>query len=99
MSRGNWRDPAAYEWMQSLDAYGFAWEFLRRNPEFVKELRFLKRIARRRTLTQAETELFALRWGVRFQWHLRDGKGRGRCLDCPCFADCHRPHRRPTRRR
>jgi hypothetical protein len=54
MSGDDWRDPGAYEWTQSLDAFGFAWEFLRRNPEFVKELRFLTRIARRRSLTETE---------------------------------------------
>ncbi len=93
MSRENWRDPGTYEWMQSLDAYGFAWEFLRRNPEFVAELRFLKRIARRRSLTQAELELFALHWGVRFHWALRNGMCRGGCLDRPCLAKCHWYHR------
>jgi len=79
MRRDDWRDPGAYEWTQSLDAYGFAWEFLRRNPEFVKELRFLRRIARRRNLTETELELFSSHWGVRFPGAPRDGKGRG----CP----------------
>ncbi len=81
MSGDDWRDPGAYEWTQSLDAYGFAWEFLRRNPEFVKELRYLKRIARRRSLTETELELFSDHWGVRFPRAPRDGKGRECSLD------------------
>lgn len=86
MSRDDWRDPGAYEWMHSLDAPGFAWEFLRRNSDFVKELRFLRRVARRRSLTQIELELFSIRWGVRFRWVIRASKRRGRCVDAPRVA-------------
>jgi hypothetical protein len=34
MPRAEWRSPAAYEDLRSLDAPGFAWEFLSRNPAF-----------------------------------------------------------------
>jgi hypothetical protein len=81
MTRPNWRDPGAYGGLRPLDAPGFAWEFLRRNSLFVEELRLLKRVARRRTLTRAETELFALRWGVRFRWAQRFGRQSSRALD------------------
>ena len=37
MSRANWRAPGAYEELRSLDAPGFAWEYLRRNPEFQRD--------------------------------------------------------------
>lgn len=92
MSRDDWRDPGAYEWTLTLDAFGFAWEFLRRNPEFVKELRFLKRVHRKRPLTQIELELFALRWGVRFPWSERDSEGRGCTMDRACLAQRRCPH-------
>ena len=49
MSRSNWRDAGAYGGTRSLDAPGYAWEFLKRNPLFVRELRLLRRIARRET--------------------------------------------------
>jgi len=32
-----WRLPAAYRYALDLDGQGFAWEFLRRNPEFRDE--------------------------------------------------------------
>ena len=34
MPRAEWRSPAAYEDLRSLDAPGFAWEFLSRNSGF-----------------------------------------------------------------
>jgi hypothetical protein len=34
MSGADWRNPDAYEELRSLDAPGFAWEYLRRNSEF-----------------------------------------------------------------
>ena len=89
MAHEDWRDPGAYEWTRSLDAFGFAWEFLRRNPEFVKELRFLKRKARRRPLSLTEKELFSLRWGVRFRGALRILQARRRCVD-PLPDACRR---------
>src|SRR6266508_3460300 len=37
MPRAEWRSPAAYEELRSLDAPGFAWEFLSRNPAFERD--------------------------------------------------------------
>jgi hypothetical protein len=65
MSRPDWRDSGAYAGLQSLDAPGFAWEFLKRNSSFLAELRTLKQIVRRRKLTRAELEQFSLHWGIR----------------------------------
>ena len=67
MSRADWRSPGAYEELRSLDAPGFAWEFLRRNPDFQQDRRKLERAARRGTLNQAEVDAFVRRWGVRFR--------------------------------
>ncbi len=67
MSRADWRSPEAYEDLLSLDTPGFAWEFLRRNADFIKDHSRLARAARRRTLTPKEVEAFARRWGVRFR--------------------------------
>jgi hypothetical protein len=67
MGRGDWRTSAAYEDLRSLDAPGFAWEYLDRNPEFAQERRKLERADRRNSLTQAEVDAFTRRWGVRFR--------------------------------
>ena len=72
MSRADWRTPGAYEELRSLDAPGFAWEYLRRNSDFQQDRRKLERTARRGALSQAETDAFARRWGVRFRKRRRD---------------------------
>lgn len=93
MGRLNWRDPGAYGEVKPLDAPGFAWEYLRRNLAFLKEMRLLKQVARRRTLTRAEEELFALRWGVRFRWVVGTQR-RARCAVERASAAHHRARRR-----
>ena len=67
LNRPNWRDAGAYGRLQSLDAPGFAWEFLKRNPSFVAELESLKATSKRRKLTPSELEQFSLHWGVRIR--------------------------------
>ena len=67
MYGANWRSPAAYEDLRSLDALGFAWEFLRRNRAFQRDRRRLEEAAERGTLSADEAEAFARRWGVRFR--------------------------------
>jgi hypothetical protein len=37
MKSSNWRNSVHYEFTQSLDAAGWAWEFLRRNPEYSED--------------------------------------------------------------
>ena len=37
MSRFDWRSAASYEEVLEFDAAGFAWEYLRRNPEYQAE--------------------------------------------------------------
>ena len=80
MARGDWTSPAAYEELGSLDAPGFAGEYLDRNPDFTQDRRRLERADRRGVLTQAEVDAFARRWGLRFRaghW----GRRRLRPLD------------------
>ena len=69
MSRDDWRSPRAYEDLRSLDAPGFAWEFLRRNADFKQDHEKLERAAREGTLDPAEVDAFTQRWGVRFREH------------------------------
>ncbi len=67
MSGADWRSPSAYEDLRSLDAPGFAWEFLRRNPAFQRDRKRLEEAAKRGTLSAEEADAFARRWGVRFR--------------------------------
>jgi hypothetical protein len=81
MSRADWRTPGAYEELRSLDAPGFAWEYLRRNSDFQQDRRKLERTARRGVLSQAEADAFARRWGVRFRKRRRDKQPQFRSMD------------------
>ena len=47
MPRAEWRSPAAYEDLRSLDAPGFAWEFLSRNPAFERHCKRLEHAGHR----------------------------------------------------
>ena len=67
MSRTDWRSPAAYEDLRSLDAPGFAWEFLTRNPAFERDCKRLERADDQDLHSAGEHEDFARRWGVRFR--------------------------------
>ena len=80
MARGDWTSPAAYEELGSLDAPGFAWEYLDRNPDFTQDRRRLERADRRGVLNDAEVDAFARRWGLRFRARHQDGR-RLRTLD------------------
>jgi hypothetical protein len=67
MPRAEWRSPAAYEDLRSLDAPGFAWEFLSRNPAFERDCKRLEHADDQDPLSAGEQEDFARRWGVRFR--------------------------------
>jgi hypothetical protein len=83
MSRADWRTPGAYEELRSLDAPGFAWEYLRRNSDFQQDRRKLERTASRGALSQSETDAFARRWGVRFRWRCRHKQPHLGAVDRP----------------
>jgi hypothetical protein len=76
MGQADWRAPGAYEDLRSLDAPGFAWEYLRRNADFQQHRRKLERAARRGVLIQAAVDEFTRRWGVRFRKRHRDNQPR-----------------------
>ena len=38
MSHSDWRSPQAYDRARELEPTGFAWECLRRNPDYHREL-------------------------------------------------------------
>jgi hypothetical protein len=66
----DWRDPAGYRSLLAIDRPGFAWEFLRRNPDYCAEtLRFppLPHRDRARPLKLDAPARGAARWGFGFQ--------------------------------
>jgi len=67
MPHAEWRSLAAYEDLRSLDAPGFAWEFLSRNPAFESDRRTLEQAGHQGPLSADELDGFARRWGVRFR--------------------------------
>jgi hypothetical protein len=72
MSRADWQSPSPYADLRSLDAPGFAWEYLRRNSDFLRAHRKLERASRQGALDPAEVDAFTRRWGLRFRQRRRD---------------------------
>ncbi len=66
MPGSTWRSPEAYEALRSLDAPGFAWQYLRRNPGFQQDHKQLARRSQRNEVMAHQTAAFADRWGIRF---------------------------------
>lgn len=96
MIRAYWRSPEEYEGLRSLDAPGFALQFVNRNPDFVRDQERLEQAARDNSLDQAEADAFARRWGLRF----RDGdRSGGHALDCTGSAECDCTHPTSTKPR
>lgn len=52
----DWTDDDAYTYLDALDASGFAWEALRRNPAYVSEFQG----------SAGGLADFPARWGLRF---------------------------------
>ena len=64
MGQIDWQSDAAYQHLREHDALGFAWEFLRRNPQFIADVKALS-TSGRRIGTAAQKEAFARKWGLR----------------------------------
>jgi hypothetical protein len=86
MSTTNWRSPETYEDQRSLDAPGFAWEFLRRNPSFIQDVRELHRAALKSTAKRADLADFVQRWGLRIHSEASADQVRQDSLGTGCFA-------------
>jgi|SRR5581483_5375448 len=93
MAREDWRSASAYEELRPLDAPAFAYQFLRRNPEFNADHARMIRASRKRPLQPAELEDFSRRWGVRF----RARQKRRSAVDAPSPSDRGDPDT-PSRR-
>ncbi len=64
MYKADWRTPAAYLPLQQYDRAGFAWEIVRRNPDYGREYQWLG--DRGPAADAAMSDQFAKRWGLRF---------------------------------
>lgn len=93
MSAADWRSADAYKELQTLDASAFAYEFLRRNREFMKHHERLLAKSRHRPLNAKEADAFAERWGVRFRKGFTRFVTRHRQLDTQSAGGCGRPDR------
>lgn len=63
MSYADWRSPAAYDDAKGFETGGFAWEWLRRNPDYQRDHRGL-------TDTRPNPGLIAMfrtTWGLSFR--------------------------------
>jgi len=89
MPRAEWRSPAAYENLRSLDAPGFAWEFLSRNPAFERDCKRLEQASEDRPLSADELNGFARRWGVRFREDCSGRQSSSPSLDGGALAERH----------
>jgi hypothetical protein len=60
----DWRSPAAYAYLNDLDLAGFAWEFLRRNPDYRRNFRNIGGKPKRENQS---TQQSMTHWGLRFR--------------------------------
>jgi hypothetical protein len=67
----NWRSSATYEYLNEVDPAEFAWEFLRRNPEYQRDFRTIRREP------ENDTEASARLWGLRFRGRPECASGYG----------------------
>ena len=70
----DWRSPAAYAYLNDLDLAGFAWEFLRRNPDYRRNFRSVVGKPKRQTQLAQQP---VTHWGLRFRH--QSGAARRHC--------------------
>jgi hypothetical protein len=71
-AQGDWRDPENYRWMTSLPRTAWAWEFLRRNPNYGSD--YASHLAGHPTDNEPD-HLSALPWGLlRFENPMIDAR-------------------------
>jgi hypothetical protein len=87
-TRPNWRTPSATTSLHQLDRAGFAWEFLRRNPNYRKEF---AQIPKEAANTEAARVATGERWGLCFRVRSRSSSPRstGHLAAGACAAQRH----------
>ena len=68
MTQRDWRSPAAYSELDTAPPRDFAWEYLRRNPDYVEDFR--------NSASDADAADTARRWGLRFPGRLQSKRRR-----------------------
>jgi len=63
MSSRDWRSGAAYDDLEELNLRGLAWEYLRRNPDYIAEYRDVVN----EPAGTAEVKQTCRSWGLRFR--------------------------------
>ncbi|MBB5724689.1 hypothetical protein FHS97_000597 [Sphingomonas endophytica] len=79
----DWRTPATYAHARNISTAGFAWEFLRRDPEYRRDFRRVKASPRGTVEAQAA---FTDRWGLRFPGRPGPARRRGTAVLVACAA-------------
>lgn len=60
VAQANWRNPETYRYLENLNPAELAWEFLRRNPDYQRE------VATSGPLDERATAALTAHWGLRF---------------------------------
>ena len=89
MPQSTWQLDAAYEDKHALDPRDYAFEYLRRNRDFVRDTQRLERQLARGALTPRMRSVYAQRWGLRF----REVHTRCRAAETPVDDDGSSPSR------
>ncbi len=71
MRVSDWRSAEAYDYLSDLSASEFAWEFLRRNPDYIKEFRDMGRHS-----GASEIKVASRYWGLSFRDRSRSFRAR-----------------------
>lgn len=71
--RYNWRSPDAYKYVADDDYSAFAWEFIRRNPQYQKDFRSISDRG-------LDPELVVQRWGYNNNPNLSADRLKGKSI-------------------
>ena len=83
----DWRDESAYKFSSYANLSDFAFEFLRRNPNYCTEYRIVAATDTSGAGTEALPMSPDLRWGLSFLDRSRHSRGRStRILVAPCIC-------------
>lgn len=66
MSPDEWKSAEAYEGLRSYAAPELAYEFLRRNPDYISDRDRLRRARSTGRANSDQEDAFARKWGARF---------------------------------
>jgi len=67
----DWRDARSYDYTAGLDGAGWAWEFLRRNPDYQAEVDQCRQLeAAEAPETAQRKEVASQRWGLSISWSI-----------------------------